>query len=185
MKRNCQYRFRSRRCPACSANVSATRLMPLVFMCPQAPLHSRLPPIMQAVPATIAGCPVKILCTPPRPDGQRGFRGACRRQTCRRRYSIQNRWSTGHCGDGIWHRVSAQGRQDLRTRQIRWVTEAKTQIASDRMGAAIDMPAGPSEVLVIADDQANPEFVAADLLSQAEHGTDSQVVLLAYEQPVC
>jgi histidinol dehydrogenase len=60
-----------------------------------------------------------------------------------------------------------------------WVTEAKLQVSSDPNGAAIDMPAGPSEVLVIADAQANPVFVAADLLSQAEHGPDSQVVLVS------
>jgi len=56
------------------------------------------------------------------------------------------------------------------------VTKAKEIISAD--GVATDMPAGPSEVLVIADSEADPEFVAADLLSQAEHGTDSQVVLL-------
>ncbi len=60
-----------------------------------------------------------------------------------------------------------------------WVTEAKQQVVADPDGAAIDMPAGPSEVLVIADADANPEFVAADLLSQAEHGPDSQVILLS------
>jgi histidinol dehydrogenase len=60
-----------------------------------------------------------------------------------------------------------------------WVTEAKLQVSSDPDGAAIDMPAGPSEVLVIADAGANPVFVAADLLSQAEHGPDSQVILLS------
>lgn len=60
-----------------------------------------------------------------------------------------------------------------------WVTEAKQQVAFDPRGAAIDMPAGPSEVLVIADASANPEFVAMDLLSQLEHGPDSQAVLLS------
>jgi histidinol dehydrogenase len=60
-----------------------------------------------------------------------------------------------------------------------WVTEAKLQVSADPEGAAIDMPAGPSEVLVIADANANPAFVAADLLSQAEHGPDSQVILLS------
>ncbi|HNP37425.1 MAG TPA: histidinol dehydrogenase, partial [Woeseiaceae bacterium] len=59
-----------------------------------------------------------------------------------------------------------------------WVTCAKSLVSQDASGAAIDMPAGPSEVLVIADDSANPAFVAADLLSQAEHGADSQVLLL-------
>jgi histidinol dehydrogenase len=59
-----------------------------------------------------------------------------------------------------------------------WVTEAKQQVSQDPNGAAIDLPAGPSEVLVIADAEANPEHIAWDLLSQAEHGPDSQVVLL-------
>jgi len=60
-----------------------------------------------------------------------------------------------------------------------YVTEAKRQVSMRADGAAIDMPAGPSEVLVIADGGANPAFVAADLLSQAEHGADSQVLLLS------
>ena len=59
-----------------------------------------------------------------------------------------------------------------------YVTEAKRQVSQRLDGAAIDMPAGPSEVLVIADETANPAFIAADLLSQAEHGPDSQVVLV-------
>ena len=59
-----------------------------------------------------------------------------------------------------------------------FVTEAKRQVSNDFRGAAIDMPAGPSEVLVIADSSADPDFIAADLLSQAEHGPDSQVVLV-------
>jgi histidinol dehydrogenase len=60
-----------------------------------------------------------------------------------------------------------------------WVTEAKQQVAFDPRGAAIDMPAGPSEVLVIADKNARPDFVAIDLLSQAEHGPDSQAIVLS------
>ena len=59
-----------------------------------------------------------------------------------------------------------------------FVTEAKRQVSFDSQGAAIDMPAGPSEVMVIADSMADPEFIAADLLSQAEHGPDSQVILV-------
>ena len=59
-----------------------------------------------------------------------------------------------------------------------FVTEAKRQVSNDFRGAAIDMPAGPSEVLVIADSSADPDFIAADLLSQAEHGPDSQVILV-------
>ena len=60
-----------------------------------------------------------------------------------------------------------------------YVTTAKTIVSADPDGCAIDMPAGPSEVLIIADESADPAFVAADLLSQAEHGTDSQVILLS------
>lgn len=61
----------------------------------------------------------------------------------------------------------------------RYVTEAKQQVSQDAKGAQIDMPAGPSEVLVLADNSANAAFVAADLLSQAEHGPDSQVILVS------
>jgi histidinol dehydrogenase len=61
----------------------------------------------------------------------------------------------------------------------RYVTEAKQQVSQDAKGAMIDMPAGPSEVLVLADSSANAAFVAADLLSQAEHGPDSQVILIS------
>ena len=60
-----------------------------------------------------------------------------------------------------------------------WVTEAKQQVAFDPKGAAIDMPAGPSEVMLIADEKANPEFVALDLLAQSEHGPDSQAIVLS------
>ncbi|APC96849.1 histidinol dehydrogenase [Francisella frigiditurris] len=63
-----------------------------------------------------------------------------------------------------------------------WVTEAKQQVSHDSQGAAIDLPAGPSEVLVIADESANPKFVAADLLAQAEHGVDSQALLITDSQ---
>jgi histidinol dehydrogenase len=61
-----------------------------------------------------------------------------------------------------------------------FVTEAKLQVSRDAAGAAIDLPAGPSEVMVVADNSADPAFVAADLLSQAEHGPDSQVILVAF-----
>ncbi|QLE78605.1 histidinol dehydrogenase [Francisella sp. Scap27] len=63
-----------------------------------------------------------------------------------------------------------------------WVTEAKQQVSNDNQGAAIDLPAGPSEVLVIADECADPRFVAADLLAQAEHGVDSQAILITTSQ---
>src|SRR4029077_3936115 len=59
-----------------------------------------------------------------------------------------------------------------------WVTAAKLLAANDPEGAALDLPAGPSEVLVIADENANPAFVASDLLAQAEHSTDAQAILV-------
>jgi histidinol dehydrogenase len=65
-----------------------------------------------------------------------------------------------------------------------FVTMAKQLVAQTIPGMAIDMPAGPSEVLVIADERANPEFIAADLLSQAEHGADSQVILLCNSESI-
>ncbi|MEC6880973.1 histidinol dehydrogenase [Photobacterium piscicola] len=65
-----------------------------------------------------------------------------------------------------------------------FVTAAKRQVSNDFNGTAIDMPAGPSEVLVIADETADPEFIAADLLSQAEHGPDSQVILVTSSQTI-
>ena len=65
-----------------------------------------------------------------------------------------------------------------------WVTAAKALVASEPSGASIDAPAGPSEVLVIADAGASPEFIAADLLSQAEHGEDSQVILISSSRQV-
>ena len=65
-----------------------------------------------------------------------------------------------------------------------FVTMAKQLVAQTIPGMAIDMPAGPSEVLVIADERANPEFIAADLLSQAEHGGDSQVILLCNSESI-
>lgn len=63
-----------------------------------------------------------------------------------------------------------------------WVTQAKQQVSNDSQGVAIDLPAGPSEVVVIADEVADPRFVAADLLAQAEHGTDSQALLITTSQ---
>ena len=65
----------------------------------------------------------------------------------------------------------------------RFVTETKTQVSIQ--GTAIDMPAGPSEVLVLADASANPVYVAADLLSQAEHGEDSQAILVTDSVASC
>ena len=140
-----------------------------------APLPSAA--IMLAVPAAIAGCPTRVLCTPPRPDGTAdpAVIVAATRAGVRDIYKIGGAQAVA---------AMAYGTESVpRVLKIfgpgnAWVTAAKSLVSGAADGAAIDMPAGPSEVLVIADDAANPEFVAADLLSQAEHGTDSQVVLL-------
>lgn len=140
-----------------------------------APLPSAA--IMLAVPAAIAGCRTRVLCTPPRPDGTAdpAVIVAATRAGVRDIYKI---------GGAQAIAAMAYGTESVpRVLKIfgpgnAWVTAAKSLVSGAPDGAAIDMPAGPSEVLVIADDAADPEFVAADLLSQAEHGTDSQVVLL-------
>ncbi|WBA43053.1 histidinol dehydrogenase [Hymenobacter canadensis] len=139
-----------------------------------APLFSTL--LMLGVPAKLAGCPEIVLCTPPQKDGSVNPIILFTAQLL-----------------GISTIVKAGGAQAVAalsggTDSVpavdkifgpgnRYVTAAK-QLAT-RYGVAIDMPAGPSEVLVIADESATPAFVAADLLSQAEHGPDSQVILLS------
>jgi histidinol dehydrogenase len=141
-----------------------------------APLPSTA--IMLAVPAAIANCPRRVMCTPPRVDG----RADAAVLAAARRAGVQEVYKVGGAQAIA---AMAFGTQTIpRVDKIfgpgnAWVTTAKTLIASASNGPAIDMPAGPSEVLVIADRSANAEFVAADLLSQAEHGADSQVVLLA------
>jgi histidinol dehydrogenase len=141
-----------------------------------APLPSTV--LMLGVPAQVAGCKRKVLCTPPNAGGE---------------IAAEIRYAATLCGiDEVYLVGGAQaiaamafGTQSItRVDKIfgpgnSYVTEAKQQVSRVAGGAAIDMPAGPSEVLVIADCNANPEFVAADLLSQAEHGADSQAVLVS------
>jgi histidinol dehydrogenase len=140
-----------------------------------APLPSTA--LMLGIPARLAGCPVCILCSPPRADGSVDPAVLYAAQT-----------------SGIAHVFKIGGAQAIAAMAYGtasvpkvdkvfgpgsvWVTEAKAQVERDPEGAARDYPAGPSEVLVIADARARADFVAADLLSQAEHGADSQVVLV-------
>ena len=139
-----------------------------------APLFSTV--LMLGVPATLAGCKEIILCTPPNSEG-----------------TIANEilYTAALCG--IKTIIKVGGIQAIAgltfgTKQIpkvskifgpgnQYVTVAK-QLAT-KFGVAIDMPAGPSELLVMADATANPAFIASDLLSQAEHGIDSQVILVS------
>ena len=140
-----------------------------------APLPSTA--IMLSVPAAIAGCPTRVLCTPPRADGSAdpAVIVAARRGGVDTVFKIGGAQAIAAMAYGtetVPHVAKIFGPGNA------WVTAAKTLVAMDPLGAAIDMPAGPSEVLVIADDTAEPAVVAADLLSQAEHGEDSQVVLV-------
>ena len=139
-----------------------------------APLPSTA--LMLGVPARLAGCREVVLCTPPRTDGSAdpAVLVAARLTGVSRVLKLGGAQAIAAMALGTesisrCDKIFGPGNS--------YVTEAKHQVA--RSGAvAIDMPAGPSEVLVIADAGANPAFVAADLLSQAEHGPDSQVLLI-------
>jgi histidinol dehydrogenase len=138
-----------------------------------APLFSTV--LMLGVPARIAGCRQVILCTPPGKDGKINPLILFTAKLT----GITDIYKTGGAQAIA---AMAYGTESVpKVDKIfgpgnQYVTKAKEIVSSD--GIAIDMPAGPSEVLVIADSKADPVFIAADLLSQAEHGTDSQVVLL-------
>lgn len=141
-----------------------------------APLPSTA--LMLGVPAELAGCEQVVLCTPPRPDGRCDPAVLYAARSCgiRRVYAIGGVQAIAAMAFGT---ESVPKCDKLFGPGNAWVTEAKQQVSLDGNGAAIDMPAGPSEVLVVADAGANAAFVAADLLSQAEHGPDSQVVLVS------
>lgn len=135
-----------------------------------APLFSTL--LMLAIPATIAGCREIILCTPPQKDGtvHPAILFAAHVAGVKRIFKaggVQAIAAMAYGTESIpqVYKIFGPGNQ--------YVTVAK-QLAQQE-GVAIDMPAGPSEVCVLADDTAEPSFIAADLLSQAEHGPDSQV----------
>ncbi|HCH5601705.1 TPA: histidinol dehydrogenase [Vibrio parahaemolyticus] len=136
-----------------------------------APLPSTV--LMLGVPAKIAGCRKVVLCSPP-PIADEILYVA---KLC----GIDEVYNVGG-GQAV--AAMAYGTKSVaKVDKIfgpgnAYVTEAKRQVSNDFRGAAIDMPAGPSEVLVIADETTDPDFIAADLLSQAEHGPDSQVVLV-------
>ncbi|MDG2526664.1 histidinol dehydrogenase [Stenotrophomonas sp. HITSZ_GD] len=140
-----------------------------------APLPSTA--LMLGVPARLAGCREVVLCTPPRADGTAdpAVLVAARLTGVGRVFKLGGAQAIAAMAFGS---ASVPKCDKLFGPGNGFVTEAKQQVAQSG-AAAIDMPAGPSEVLVIADAGANPAFVAADLLSQAEHGPDSQVLLLS------
>lgn len=146
-----------------------------------APLPSTA--VMIAVPARIANCPTRVLCTPPRKDGSVDPAVLVAAQLC----GITQVFKLGGAQAVA---AMAFGTESVpKVDKIfgpgnRWVTAAKLLVANDPDGAALDLPAGPSEVLVIADDTARPEFVTADLLAQAEHSVDAQVLLVTNSKPL-
>jgi len=141
-----------------------------------APLPSTA--LMLGVPARIAGCREVVMCSPARADGtcDEAVLFTARTVGVHRVFKLGGAQAIAAMAYGTG---SVPRCDKLFGPGNAWVTEAKLQVSGDPEGAAIDMPAGPSEVLVIADADANPVFVAADLLSQAEHGPDSQVILVS------
>ncbi|SFB76143.1 histidinol dehydrogenase [Flexibacter flexilis DSM 6793] len=144
-----------------------------------APLFSTV--LMLGVPAQIAGCQEIILCTPADQYGKvnPAILFTAHLVGIQKIYKIGGAQAIAAMAYGTAtipkvHKIFGPGNQ--------YVTAAKQLVS--QTGTAIDMPAGPSEVLIIADHTANAKFVAADLLSQAEHGTDSQVILLTTHAPL-
>lgn len=140
-----------------------------------APLPSTA--VMLAVPARLAGCRRIVLATPPGPDGRadaavRYIAGKLNIETVIVAGGAQAVAAMAYGTDSVPKVSKIFGPGN------RFVTEAKRQVAENPGGAAMDLPAGPSEVMVIADATADAQFVAMDLLSQAEHGPDSQVFLV-------
>jgi len=126
--------------------------------------------LMQAIPARIAGCSEIILATPPREDGSLD-------PVVLAAAKISGVTKILKCGgaQAIGALAFSEKVEKITGPGNPWVTEAKTQISAQ---VAIDMPAGPSEILIIADDSAISKFVAADLLSQAEHAASSKSILI-------
>lgn len=145
----------------------------------RAPLFSTV--LMLAVPASVAGCPEIILCTPPDKDGKANPVIVYAASVC----GVRNIFKIGGAQAIA---AMAYGTETLaKCDKIfgpgnRYVMKAKQMVGLSV--AAIDMPAGPSEVMVLADETADSEFVAADFLSQSEHGPDSQSVLVCTSEAI-
>jgi len=144
-----------------------------------APLPSTA--MMLAVPASLAECPVKVMCTPPNHDGAAdpAVLVAARRAGVERIFKVGGAQAIAAMAYGTesipkCDKVFGPGNA--------YVTAAKILSAQDSAGAALDLPAGVTEVMVIADDEARADFVAADLLAQAEHSPEAQAVLLTTDR---
>lgn len=164
-------------CPGvqCTLKTEAIESVGLYIPAGSAPLPSTV--LMLGVPAQLAGCKRTVLVCPPDKNGQLANEILVAAKLCgiSEIYTIGGAQAVAALAYGTEsipavNKVFGPGN--------RYVTEAKKQLSQQVPGFTIDMPAGPSEVLVIADEKANPAFIAADLLSQAEHGADSQVILL-------
>jgi histidinol dehydrogenase len=159
----------------CERVVRAIENVGLYVPAGNAPLPSTA--LMLGIPARLAGCATRILCSPPQANGRvdSAVLYAARVAGVSRVFKLGGAQAVAAMAYGT---QSVPKVDKIFGPGNTWVTEAKAQVDRDPAGAARDYPAGPSEVLVIADDAANPAFVAADLLSQAEHGADSQVLLI-------
>jgi histidinol dehydrogenase len=164
-------------CPGvrCILKTEAIESVGLYIPAGSAPLPSTV--LMLGVPAQLTGCKRTALVCPPDKNGQLANEVLVAAELCgiTEIYTIGGAQAIAALAYGTEtipavNKVFGPGN--------RYVTEAKKQLSQQVAGFAIDMPAGPSEVLVIGDEQANAAFIAADLLSQAEHGADSQVILL-------
>lgn len=140
-----------------------------------APLPSTV--LMLAVPARIAGCPTRVLCTPPDRQGRAHSAILVAAELCgvREIFKVGGAQAIAALAYGTAaipkvDKIFGPGNV--------WVTAAKQAVAGDADGAACDLPAGPSELLIIADDSARPEIIAADLLAQAEHDPKAQAILV-------
>ena len=146
-----------------------------------APLPSTV--LMLGVPARLAGCVTRVLCTPPLPGGHAHPAVLTAAKLC----GIETVFKVGGAQAIA---ALAYGTETIpRVDKIfgpgnAWVTAAKALVAQDAEGAICDLPAGPTEVMVVADDSARDEFVAADLLAQAEHDVLAQVLLVTDSQPL-
>jgi len=141
-----------------------------------APLPSTA--IMLAVPAAIAGCPQRLLCTAPNREGKAdpAVLSAARKAGIERIFKVGGAQAIAAMAYGT---ESIPKCDKLFGPGNAWVAAAKSLVAADPAGAAADLPAGVSEVMVIADQHARARFVAADLLAQAEHGPDAQALLIS------
>jgi histidinol dehydrogenase len=159
----------------CERLLRPIRAVGLYVPAGSAPLPSTV--IMLAVPARLAGCTTRVLCTPPQRDGSANAAVLVAARLC----GIDAVFKVGGAqaiAALAYGTASIPKVDKIFGPGNAWVTAAKQLVAADAAGAALDMPAGPSEVLIITDDSARADFVAADLLAQAEHDPNAQALLV-------